>query len=228
MIAALPVSLLAEPRALLAAQAALSGDSTAIADFSSLPTTEARQETLRAIFNDRQGEYDAVRRAAFVQQLPPEQRMEALSAMVITPADCPALLPVVDQAVRSGTGGSSLNSAVVTIAAQNPDPAAAMQWLDTLPAGEARDSGRSGIFSNFALKDAVAASAWLAALPPETPRRDEMTSTLVSRITPSDPERAWQWAATILDETKRQSVQQSVLERWHLLDPAAAARAAGQ
>ena len=64
MVAALPVSLQAEPRALLAAQAALSGDSTAIADFSSLPTTEARQETLRAIFNDRQGEYDAVRRAA--------------------------------------------------------------------------------------------------------------------------------------------------------------------
>ena len=53
-----------------------------------------------------------------------------------------------------------------------------------------------------------------------------MVTQLTGRIQATDPERAWQWAATIGDESIRRSVQEAVLHHWQTADPAAAARAA--
>jgi hypothetical protein len=97
-----------------------------------------------------------------------------------------------------------------------------------LPAGAAQDAGTLSAFSSYARTDAVAASAWLAARAADAPQRDAMTSSLVSRVVETDPERAWQWAATIQDAGRRQRAREEVLTRWRITNPAAAAKAAAE
>ena len=148
--------------------------------------------------------------------------------MTLSHGDGAVFAPIVENAARAGAVGDSLGGAVMFVASNFRDPAAAMQWLDHFPVPESVASARANIFGDFVEADSAAASEWLAALPPDAPRRDEMTGTLVSRITPTDPERAWQWAATIRVESHRRTAQQAVLSRWRTLDPSAAAKAAGE
>ncbi len=75
------------------------------------------------------------------------------------------------------------------------DPAAAAQWLLTLP-GEGPHHAAQGLAAEWAIYDDAAASAWVASLP-EGLTRDGAARGLVRGIASTDPEAAWQWAASM-------------------------------
>jgi hypothetical protein len=75
------------------------------------------------------------------------------------------------------------------------DPAAAAQWLLTLP-GEGPHHAALGLAAEWAVYDDVAASDWVDSLP-QGLTRDGAVRGLVRGIASTDPEAAWKWAASI-------------------------------
>lgn len=215
MIATLPEAQRAGPQAILALKAALVEPSADLSAYTTLTDAAARQAILRSVFDPGYGPGDSRARAAFVRQLPAAQGIEAIAHMPYEQGDGAAFAPVLEEALRTDPEGNADSTRAVTrVAGGIPDATAAMQWLDSLPAGAARDTARPATFQSLVNQDAVAASTWLDAQPAETPQRDRMVQTLTMRIVESDPESAWQWAGSIKDAELRARTQEAVKSRW--------------
>lgn len=228
MLEALPEEHRAAPQALLALRDGLINPAADLTALSELHDVAARRAVLLQVYQNMQSQEQQRQGLALLLRLPPAQQAEALNFFPVQPDSARVLAPVVRGLLESAAAPSGdLIQAVGRVAVRLPhENGTAMQWLDSLPAGQPRDSARADAFYTWAVNDASAASAWLDAQPRGTPQRDRMVTTLVSQIVVADPERAWHWAATASDPEVRRTLQETVLPRWLATDPVAARAAA--
>lgn len=105
------------------------------------------------------------------------------------------------------------------------EPGKAVDWLESLSEGAARDEAMGGIASAWAEYDPYATSEWLHGQPAGS-GRDIAAQKLVGTIARDDPESAWAWATAIGEPARRREAAATVIEAWKangLRDEAAAA-----
>jgi hypothetical protein len=110
------------------------------------------------------------------------------------------------------TGGSQAALAVVSVWAQ-ADPVQAAQWVGRLPEGAIRESAFEQLVGSWAANSASAAGQWIQQLP-ATRSRDVAVGALCNAITPADPEKAFEWARLISDETLRTQAMETAASAW--------------
>jgi hypothetical protein len=207
MIEALPETHRAGPQAVLALHGALTNPEADLSAFTGLPDTAARREALNSVFSTQDSFWESGQRTALLVNLPPEQRLEAVQTVPLREEDFSALAPSVAEALRSRSASAeNMKAAVDSLSKTMTDPSTALQWLDSLPEGPARDSARPGVFGRLAYKDPESASAWLNSQPVTIEGRDSMVEMLVRSIVGSNPEGATEWASSIRNDDKRRSV----------------------
>jgi hypothetical protein len=103
------------------------------------------------------------------------------------------------------------------------DPAAAMDWALSLPEGSQREAAFGPIVGVWASNDAYEVTQWIGEQPPGS-MRDTATRSLVSALSMTQPETAWNWALSITDEGVRFSALQLAYMGLHKKDPTVAAQ----
>jgi hypothetical protein len=102
------------------------------------------------------------------------------------------------------------------------DPAAAASWVETLPAGNARDGAVENLAANWAKVDPAAAAAWVQKLPLGSAKDDALASVAQLHGQVGDAAAALALAASIgKDSIKHQAFADAVRSQW-FRDPAAA------
>ncbi len=111
---------------------------------------------------------------------------------------------------------------------------AARAWMETLPevpmdlfypARSLRDEAIFELAREWSEQDPLAASEWIATLPPGK-QRDAGARHLVDAIRKRDPVSALEWARNVSDERRRRDMIAAVLKEWREQDPEAAEAAA--
>jgi RNA polymerase sigma factor (sigma-70 family) len=105
-------------------------------------------------------------------------------------------LPLLSEASRT----RGIRSIATAWAEQTPE--GAIDWVASLPAGEARSEAVAGITFTWAAKDSESASAWVASMPAGA-ERDRSAHSLVVAIAEKFPREAWEWAVSITDAERR-------------------------
>ena len=82
------------------------------------------------------------------------------------------------------------------------DPAASVQWLESLPESKGANSGIENALSNWARRDPKSASDHLVGMP-NSMQKDRAIKGFASRVAYEDPQSALVWANTIQDEKIR-------------------------
>ena len=110
---------------------------------------------------------------------------------------------------------TNINSACANFARARAvaDPEAAAEWALSLPGDRANAAAR-GTAESWARYDETAASSWVAGLPEGTPLRELAAAGLASGLASSDPQAAWQWAATLSDRSLTFGVFADVARGW--------------
>ena len=96
------------------------------------------------------------------------------------------------------------------------------QLLEYLPDGNAEMMA-----GDWVEQDPMAASSWLASLPPSR-KRDVAVTGFCRGLSPLDPRSAADWALTVQDTALKASAVQDALGAWKQKDPAAAAEWAAE
>jgi hypothetical protein len=101
------------------------------------------------------------------------------------------------------------------------DPAAAGEWVATLPASEASASAARSVAATWNPRFSKEVGAWVERLPAGL-TRDGALSGMVPAIATVDAERASHWVALFSDQNQRESGISQVFEKWVWRDPGAA------
>lgn len=91
-------------------------------------------------------------------------------------------------------------------------PEAAIAWVSTLPATDARSGAIAAIASSWAATDAAGAATWVAAMQPGS-ERDRSAQSLARVIADRFPSQAWDWAMSIGDDSVRNATARSVVQQ---------------
>lgn len=97
----------------------------------------------------------------------------------------------------------------------------ARAWVDSLPAGQARDLATQELVSRWVKSEPLEAATWIDKMPAGA-QRDEASMSLINSIRMRYPQEALDWAGSLSDEKRRATMQQHVLEGWKEIDPDAA------
>ncbi len=97
------------------------------------------------------------------------------------------------------------------------EPAAAAQWVGTLPAGPAQKEAALGLIGAWVGQSPQAAAQWIESLPAGG-TRDAATGALADALAGADPEAATAWLAQIGDPAARQSAARQVFRSWARTD----------
>jgi hypothetical protein len=101
------------------------------------------------------------------------------------------------------------------------DPAAALAWLESLPAGRDRDDGVLESYRDWARYAPAAARAWIQNA--ELERWSEPAFSIYARRMGKErPEEALALVARFSDEPLRTRITASIVRKWHARDPRAA------
>jgi hypothetical protein len=124
----------------------------------------------------------------------------------------------------SGTfdaGGSVILDRAAAQARLHKDPRGAAEWLMSRATGETRAGHLESIVTQWVQDAPNACGKWLREQP-AGPHADAAYQSFVIHILREDPDSAWHWAQRISDPQKRDILSQSVMEKWRIMDPAAA------
>lgn len=102
----------------------------------------------------------------------------------------------------------------------------ARAWIDSLPAGQAKDLATQELVDRWVKSEPLAAADWIDKMPAGTQRNDASIK-LINSIRMRYPQEALDWASSLPDEKQRATMQQHVIEGWKEVDPEAA-EAAGK
>ncbi len=97
------------------------------------------------------------------------------------------------------------------------EPAAAAQWVRTLPAGPAQAGAAQGLVGAWATQAPQAAAHWIESLPVGG-TRDAATGTFAGLVAGADPAAAEAWLAQIGDSAERQNAARQVFRAWARTD----------
>jgi hypothetical protein len=109
--------------------------------------------------------------------------------------------------------------------AKNPRKSA--DWLLSRATPESRSRHIASAVDEWVLTSPNACGEWLRSLPPG-PDTDPAIETFARQIVREDPESALAWASRISDPALRDQLKKSILEKWRMSDPDAAAAFANQ
>ncbi len=102
------------------------------------------------------------------------------------------------------------------------DPKAAGQWVMSLPEGETRSNSMRSMVDEFGDYDIKGAAEFVSTLPAGKDRDQAVTSLVSDLGYQGDSESAFDWAASISDQAKREGAIRNAVNRWKESDPAAA------
>ncbi|MEO8351698.1 MAG: hypothetical protein ABI680_08200 [Chthoniobacteraceae bacterium] len=102
------------------------------------------------------------------------------------------------------------------------NPAAAADWLTSLPATFDISKAVVPVIEAWTGRDAAAAANWIEAQP-AGPARDEALKSFIRTAAQSDPGAASAWVTTLSESQTRMQTAELVLYRWNQTDPAGAA-----
>ncbi|MGL5017645.1 MAG: hypothetical protein ACRDBP_05900, partial [Luteolibacter sp.] len=102
------------------------------------------------------------------------------------------------------------------------DPKAAGQWVMSLPEGETRSNSIRSMVDDFGDYDIKGAAEFVSTLPAGKDRDQAVTSIVADLGYQGDSASAFDWAASIGDQTKREGAIRNAVNRWKESDPAAA------
>ncbi|MCE9612106.1 MAG: hypothetical protein K8R23_18055 [Chthoniobacter sp.] len=105
--------------------------------------------------------------------------------------------------------------------AAETDPAGAMEWVSSLPAGASKTSALAETVGQWARKDATAAATYMATLPAGI-ETDEPRARFARSIVRTDPTSAIAWSNTITDPKARTESLGDVVGSWMRSDADAA------
>jgi hypothetical protein len=183
-----------------------------------------RSNILRTLSNDSKGNRRELLRAVLDHMPPGDSFQEAVSMIVSgwageNPTEAAA-------AISQLPPGRVFSQAADRIASQWARSATNKQevvnWVQTLPEGEARKNGMGSVFSEWSNSDPQGALKALGSLPPEDRKR--ALSSLASGWSRKSPEAVLQWAGTMADAGERASIVQTAVSQWANTQPDAAAR----
>jgi RNA polymerase sigma factor (sigma-70 family) len=97
----------------------------------------------------------------------------------------------------------------------------AVEWVGSLPAGDARNGALAQITTTFAKKDLNGAAEWVAAMDPGL-ERDHSAAALVPAIAQRHPQEAWEWLLSIEDPNERNRAATDGIKKIAARDPATA------
>ena len=123
-----------------------------------------------------------------------------------------AAMNIADESLRGG-----MVSRMASQLAQS-DPAAAANWVQSMPAGDTRNKAMASIIGPWADKDPAAAAAFLTTIP-LSPESDDSRARLAQTIGRKDPESALPWAGSITDPKARMSTTADIIQGWMRRDP---------
>lgn len=126
-----------------------------------------------------------------------------------------AAMNIADESLRGG-----MVSRMASQLAQS-DPAAAANWVQSMPAGDTRNKAMASIIGPWADKDPAAAAAFLTKIP-LSPESDDSRARLAQTIGRKDPESALPWAGSITNDQARMSTTQNIIGDWMRRDVEAA------
>lgn len=115
--------------------------------------------------------------------------------------------------------GSSLSQIASYWSRHNP--AAAGEWILSLPENEQRASAVDRIVDGWSDQDLEGAADFVMGLTEGT-ERDRAVSRLISETRQNDPEAAYLWATSIGEDQKRESQIRNTIDNWQRYDPTAA------
>ena len=122
---------------------------------------------------------------------------------------------------NSTFGGVSQAARELGTAIAVRDPGAAVQWVESLPAGSPQSEAARGLVGTWADKAPEAAAQWVKALP-SGGLRDAATGALAGAFAKADPEAATVWLEQIGSAKVRASTAQQIYRAWAQSDPASA------
>jgi len=126
-----------------------------------------------------------------------------------------AALAIADESMRS-----AMIRQLAGRAAES-DPAKALEWVSTLPAGAAKTSALTETVRQWAQKDTAAAAAYVKALPASA-ETDGPRATVARYVVDKDPAGAIAWSNSITDPAARTKSLGDVVGSWMRKDAPAA------
>ncbi|CAN5380024.1 hypothetical protein BH23VER1_BH23VER1_19910 [soil metagenome] len=102
---------------------------------------------------------------------------------------------VIDALLSEGEAAVVSPAQVVVAQFARADPAAAAEWLDTFPDGDARTYGVRNLLDTWARSDPAAAARYAQDLPPGSPEHQQAAVAMAERILAHDPAGALAWYA---------------------------------
>lgn len=120
-------------------------------------------------------------------------------------------------------GGAAMGNAAAYVAGSyaRQDLNAARDWVDRLPAGEARTAAEESLVEVWLRSDPMQAAERIDKMPPGQ-SRDRSAQRLVEAIKGQYPQEAFEWAGSIQNLDQQKRAEQEVMQEWRKLDPAAA------
>jgi hypothetical protein len=131
------------------------------------------------------------------------------------------------EALPPGTFDAAQSVTLDRAAAQarlHKDPPGAAEWLMSRATGETRAGHMDSIVAQWVQDAPNACGEWLREQP-AGPHADDACQSFVIHIVREDPGSAWHWAQRLSDPQRREILSKSVMEKWRILDPTAAAAA---
>jgi hypothetical protein len=183
-----------------------------------------RSNILRTLSNNSKGNRKELL-GAVLDHMPPGDSFQEAVSMIVSgwAGDNPTEAAA---AICQLPPGRVLSNAADRIASQWARSATNKQevvdWVRTLPEGEARRNSLGSVFSEWSNSDPQSALKALDSLPPED--RKSALSSLASGWSRKSPEAVLQWAGTMADAGERASIVQTAVSQWANTQPDAAAR----
>ncbi len=190
----------------------------------SVEDSTVRADILRSLSNNSSGNRKELLGAVLDHMPPGDGFQQAVSSIFSgwagdNPSEAVA-------AISQLPPGRVFSNAANQIASQWAHGAANKQevvdWVRTLPEGEARSNSLSSAFNEWSASDPQAALKALSSLSLDD--KKSAASALVSGWSRKTPEAALQWASSITDAGERTSIVQTAVSQWASTRPDAAAR----
>jgi hypothetical protein len=184
---------------------------------------DARQRAAARTIAEQWSQTDPLEAFEWASRLPEEVRLDALA-----PAISQLSLNQSDriiEAINQREPGAERTEMIAQVAGERAQhaPHQTAEWATQLTELEERDSATAAVVSRWAKQDLRAAAQWVRSLSPGASRDAALRALLDSSAFRRDPSAAMQWTTAIRDEAVRRETIASIVNRWEVLDPDAAA-----
>lgn len=190
---------------------------------------KSRQQTIRSLVGSWGSSDPVAAREWILKSLEGETKDRSLNSLIqdLSYQDHATALQYYQEATAN-LPSEAINKAFGDAATQiarnwmQNDPKAAGQWMLSLPEGEARTNSIRSVVDQLGDYDIKGAAEFVGTLA-SGKERDRAVGALVFDLGyQGDPESAFDWAASISDDSQRESAIRQAVNQWKEYDPAAA------